>query len=264
MKQEIVQVDAFTSRVFAGNPAAVCVMEGAANETWMQLVAREMNLSETAFLYPIEGGYHLRWFTPMVEVDLCGHGTLSAAHVLFEAGLIPADETIRFETRSGWVLAKKDGDWIELDFPVNPLKEVAVPEGLVEALGVKPVYVGEYPKAFLVELASDRSVRELKPNLTLLSGLGQPKVCVTAIDSTGQADIVSRLFAPGIGIAEDPVNGNSHTVLAGYWSPRLGKTELMSYYASARGGMVRIRLQGDRVKIGGQAVTVMRGQIVWE
>jgi len=261
MKQTIVQIDAFTSQPYAGNPAAVCLLDRAADETWMRNVAREMNLSETAFLYPIEGGFHLRWLTPKAEVDLCGHGTLATAHLLFEDGVVRADETARFKTRSGWVSATLQQGLVELDFPVNPLEEIPPPQGLVAALGVQPVSVSTYPKGYLVVIDSEDAVRSLDPDLTALARLPQPKVCVSAPASTSSADFVSRLFAPALGIPEDPVNGNSHTVLAPYWSPRLGKQAMISHYVSERGGEIHVKLAGDRVKIAGHAVTVMRGTL---
>ncbi len=263
MVQEVIQVDAFSSEPYAGNPAAVCVMERPADEDWMWKVAREMNLSETAFLYPIEGGYHLRWLTPRAEVDLCGHGTLSAAHVLFDEGIAPSDRPVRFNTRSGWVSAAKNGDWIELDFPSNPPQEAEPPEGLMVALGVRPEFFGLYPKAYFVQVESDAVVRGLDPDMTALEKLPETKVCVTAADSTGKADLVSRLFAPAIGIPEDPVNGNSHTALTPYWAARLGKKELLAHQVSERGGVLKLRLRDDRVTIAGHAVTVMRGKLLF-
>jgi len=263
MVQEIVQVDAFTGEAYAGNPAAICVMPGPADEDWMRKVAREMNLSETAFLYPIEGGYHLRWLTPKAEVDLCGHATLATAHFLFEDSREPDDRPIRFQTRSGWVSASRNGSWIVLDFPANPPREAQPPEGLVEALGVEPVYTGVYPKAYLVQVEDDSIVRKLQPDFRLLESLPSPKTCVTAPDSTGPADFVSSLFAPALGIPEDPVNGNSHTALTPYWSGELGKRELLAHQVSERGGVLKLKFRDDRVNIAGQAVTVMRGKLLF-
>lgn len=262
MPIEIVQVDAFTSKPYRGNPAAICLTEGPQDEDWMRDVAREMNLSETAFLYPISGGYNLRWLTPVSEVDLCGHGTLATAHFLLDTGRESEDSPIRFKTRSGWVSAEKVDDWIELDFPNYSPKECQPPAGLLEALGVEAVYVGEYPKAMLVRVASEAEVRNLKPDLSGLQEIDLPKVCVTAKADSAEVDFVSRLFAPKIGIPEDPVNGNSHTALTPYWANELGKRTMISHYASARGGEIRVRLEGDRVKIGGQAVTVMKGTLL--
>jgi PhzF family phenazine biosynthesis protein len=263
MSIEVHRIDAFTSEPFKGNPAAVCRLDGPADEGWMRNVAKEMNLSETAFFYPIDGGYHLRWFTPKAEVDLCGHATLATAYYLFENEVEPVDKPVRFNTRSGWVSAVPEGDWIVMDFPANPPQQIEEPQRLAEALGVQAIsYVGAYPKAYLVEVADDSVVRSLKPDMQRIQQFPVQKICVTASDSTGHADIVSRLFAPAIGIYEDPVNGNSHTALAPYWSQKLGKTELLSHYASQRGGEVRVHHEGDRVRIAGQAVTSLAGHMV--
>ncbi len=258
---EIVLIDAFTSISFKGNPAAVCLMDQPGDEDWMKKIAREMNLSETAFLYPFEGGYHLRWLTPTSEVDLCGHGTLATAHMLYEDGHEPADRPIKFKTRVGWVSANKEDDYIILNFPVNTPEEIEAPTDLLDAIGAEASYVGIYPKSYLVELESDSIVRGLKPNLTALEKLDRPKVCVTAYDSSGVADFVSRLFAPAIGIPEDPVNGNSHTALTPYWSAKLGKETLISHYVSERGGEIKVKLDPNCVKISGKALTVSRSKI---
>ncbi len=261
--QEIVIVDAFSAVPFSGNPAAVCVMTTPADETWMRRLAREMNLSETAFVYPTEGGWHLRWFTPKVEADLCGHATLATAHLLFEDSHVPPDRPIRFFTRSGWVSVSREGSWLELDFPTHQPEPVNPPPGLLAALGIDCAsYVGQYPSAYFVEIDSDQAVRDLRPDFTALANLPRPKVCVTAVDSTGRGDFVSRLFAPAVGVNEDPVNGNSHTALTPYWAGKLGKGRLLAHQASERGGELRLRLLGERVGIAGQAVIVMRGRLV--
>ena len=207
MSQKIIQVDAFTNQPFRGNPAAVCLMEKAADEMWMQNGALEMNLSETAFLYPIDGGYYLRWFTPKAEVNLCGHATLASAHVLFNDGYVDMNSTIKFNTRSGWLYAVKEDDWIVLDFPNIPPKQIEKPKGIAEIIGAEPLYAGVFSKDTFVELESDEIVRSLKPNLSAFSKLPNPDLVVTAVDSTGQADFVSRFFAPSVGINEDPVTG---------------------------------------------------------
>jgi len=263
MEQTLVQIDAFTNEPYRGNPAAVCVLEGPADEEWMRLVAREMNLSETAFVYPIEGGFQLRWLTPRAEVDLCGHGTLATAHLLWEDGHVSSESPIRFMTRSGWVSASLESGWIVLDFPLNPPQAVEPSQTLLAVLGFTPVFVGHYPAGTLVVAPTDDLVRGLRPNLTLLEELPEPKLCVTARDSTGEVDFVSRLFAPSLGIPEDPVNGNSHTVLGPYWAAELDRPELTSRYVSERGGLIRVELAGDRVKIKGQAVTVMRASLLF-
>jgi PhzF family phenazine biosynthesis protein len=263
MGQTVVQVDAFTSRPFAGNPAAVCVLDGPGEDGWMQDVAREMNLSETAFVHDDpEGGYRLRWFTPLVEVDLCGHATLATAHVLWEEGHLARDEVARFRTRSGLLTAERRGDWIELDFPAEPAEPVDAPEGLAGALGASWRFVGRNRFDCLVELDSEASVRNLSPDQTRLVAIPMRGLIVTARSDTPGYNFVSRFFCPRLGIPEDPVCGSAHCCLAPYWARRLGKSELVGYQASARGGVVRVRHLGRRVALGGQAVTVMRGELI--
>jgi predicted PhzF superfamily epimerase YddE/YHI9 len=262
MPTRIVQVDAFTKRPFAGNPAAVCVLSGPRPDGWMRDVAREMNLSETAFLYPELDGYRLRWFTPAVEVDLCGHATLASAHVLWEDGHLPADFEARFHTRSGLLLADRRGDWIELDFPAKIAGEAEPPRGLLAALGVKAVGVSRNQFDYLVEVESESEVRSAAPDATALRRVDARGIIVTARSSIAGFDFVSRFFAPAVGVDEDPVTGSSHCALAPYWSARLGKPELTAYQASARGGVVRVRVNGDRVVLAGQAVTVMRAELL--
>jgi len=258
----IVQVDAFTDTPFRGNPAAICVLPAPRDERWMQDVAREMNLSETAFLQAQPDGWSLRWFTPTVEVALCGHATLASAHVLWEDGHLARDRQARFHTKSGLLTADRRGDWIELDFPAKSEGPAPAPAGLAEALGVAPKYVGRNQLDYLVEVDSEATVRGLTPDFTALAKLPVRGVIVTSRATSGGYDFVSRFFAPGSGIAEDPVTGSSHCALGPFWGARLGKSELLAYQASARGGVVRVRVVGDRVKLGGQAVTVMRGDLV--
>ncbi|MBZ5595487.1 MAG: PhzF family phenazine biosynthesis protein [Acidobacteriia bacterium] len=261
MPLPIVQVDAFTSKPFAGNPAAVCVLPSARDAVWMQNVALEMNLSETAFLVRQADGFNLRWFTPGVEVDLCGHATLASAHVLWEDGHLQPGEQARFHTRSGLLTADQRGDWIEMDFPVKAEQAAEPPPRLVEALGVAPKYVGRNKFDYIVELESEAVLRNLKPNFTWLSEIPVRGVIVTARSANGGFDFISRFFAPGSGINEDPVTGSAHCCLAPFWASRLGKTEFTAYQASPRGGVLRVRLNGDRVLLGGQAVTVLRGEL---
>jgi PhzF family phenazine biosynthesis protein len=258
----IVQVDAFTDRAFAGNPAAVCVLPEPADEGWMQAVAREMNLAETAFLHRQGDGFALRWFTPAVEVDLCGHATLASAHVLWEDGHLPGGEQARFHTRSGLLTAERHGDQIELDFPAEPAETVAPPTGLVEALGVTPGYVGRNRLDYLVEVASEELVRGLRPDFTALKRIPTRGVIVTAPAASAEYDFVSRFFAPRAGIDEDPVTGSAHCCLGPFWQGRLGKDTLIGYQASARGGVVHVRVVPPRVRLGGQAVTVLRGELL--
>lgn len=263
MGQSIIQVDAFTARPFAGNPAAVCVLTGPAEERWMQQVAGEMNLSETAFLHP-QGdgeGFRLRWFTPLVEVDLCGHATLASAHVLWQEGHLPDDRPARFHTRSGVLTAERKGEWIELDFPAEPAEPAPASEALARALGVPIRAAGRNRFDALVEVDSEEEVRRLAPDLGRLGEIPVRGVIVTARASSPGFDFVSRFFAPRLGVAEDPVCGSAHCCLGPYWGARLDRTELTGYQASPRGGVVRVRLAGSRVVLGGQAVTVLRGEL---
>ena len=257
----IYQVDAFSDRPFSGNPAAVCLLDAPRPDAWMQNVAAEMNLSETAFVSVLGAGFSLRWFTPTVEVELCGHATLAVAHVLWETGRLPESATVRFETRGGRLTARRDGEWIELDFPATPAAPTEIPEGLVEALGCEARRVLRGPFDYLVEVESEQVVAELAPDSPALAQIGGRGVIVTCL-GTGRYDFVSRYFAPGAGIAEDPVTGSAHCSLGPFWAERLGKTELVAYQASARGGEVCVRVEGDRVLLGGKAVTVMRGELV--
>jgi predicted PhzF superfamily epimerase YddE/YHI9 len=263
MSLRITQVDAFTDRPFAGNPAAVCILSTGADPGWMQNVAREMNLAETAFLVRQRDGYDLRWFTPEVEVDLCGHATLASAHVLWEEGHIAPGAQARFHTKSGLLTADRSGAWIELDFPATPAAAAPPPAGLLEALRIAtPAFVGRSRFDYLVEVADEATVRALAPDLGALANVQARGVIVTSRADGGKGyDFVSRFFAPQSGVPEDPVTGSAHCALAPYWSAKLGKKQLVAYQASPRGGMLRLRLDGDRVKLGGQAVTVLRGEL---
>ena len=255
-------VDAFTRQPFAGNPAAVCLLDAPREADWMQLVAREMNLSETAFLLPEGNGYRLRWFTPATEIDLCGHATLASAHVLWSSGRLPADQPARFATRSGELTCRldanrADGDWVQMDFPAIAVTETPAPEPLFAGLGVEPVWVGRSDCRWLVELADASTVRHLRPTFARLAQLPSGSVIVTAAAAPGdEADFVSRYFAPGLGIDEDPVTGSAHCALAPYWQARLGKVDLVGRQVSARGGIVRCAARAGRVLLSGQAVTV--------
>ena len=256
-------VDAFAEKPFTGNPAAVCLLDAPREVAWMQHVAAEMNLSETAFVVPRAGGedgFDLRWFTPTVEVELCGHATLASAHVLWEMRRLERDRVARFHTKSGWLSAAARGAEIELDFPAKDVTAVTPPRGLVEALGAAPVFVGSNKMDFLVELETDEHVRSVAPDFELLKQAEARGVIVTAPGS-GRHDFVSRFFAPRAGVREDPVTGSAHCALGPYWSAKLGRTELSGFQASRRGGVVRTTVRGDRVLLGGLAVTVVRGAI---
>jgi predicted PhzF superfamily epimerase YddE/YHI9 len=261
MSLTIYHVDAFTDSIFAGNPAAVCIPPEARDDSWMQKLAQEMNLSETAFLQKRGDGYNLRWFTPLVEVDLCGHATLASAHILWEEGFLGTNEVARFHTRSGLLKAERRGGWIELDFPALPDRKVPIPRGMAKAMGVRPKYLGRSRFDYIAEVESESTVRDLKPNFTLLAALPIRGLIVTARAKTTPYDFVSRFFAPRAGINEDPVTGSAHSVLGPFWKSRLGKSELLAYQASKRGGVVRVRVGDRRVFIGGKAVTVLQGEL---
>lgn len=258
----ITQVDAFTSRPFTGNPAAVVILDDIPADSWMQDVAREMNLAETAFLLPHEEGFDLRWFTPAAEVDLCGHATLASAHVLWQDGILDPGETARFHTRSGLLTAEKRGRFIELDFPAQPAEAAEAPDHLLDALGVQPLWIGRSRSNFLVLLDGEKQVRSVSPDMGLLRRLDAQGVIVTGDAISAGCDFVSRYFAPRVGVDEDPVTGSAHCTLAPFWEGRLGRTPLVGYQVSARGGRVHTRVEGDRVILGGEAVTVLRGELL--
>ena len=264
MNQTIIQVDAFTNRPFQGNPAAVCVLEAPVTDEWMQSVAKEMNLSETAFTIPKDGGFSLRWFTPTTEVPLCGHATLATAHTLWSEGHLAKDKEARFYTQSGLLIAKLQEDWIELNFPANPSAVTNIPDDLLKALGVSCKTIVKNSLGYLVEVESADIVSQLEPNFSLLRTLATPDVIVTSKgDFDSEYDFVSRFFAPGLGIDEDPVTGAAHCCLAPFWWDKLGKDSFLAYQASERGGVVKVNYDGsDRVFFQGQAVTVMRGEII--
>ena len=262
MNIRIYQVDAFTDELYRGNPAAVCFPHESADPDWMQAVAAEMNLAETAFLWQrADGTYDLRWFTPKTEVDLCGHATLASAHTLWECGDLSRTASAQFHTRSGLLTARPiDRDWIELDFPSLPPQPVTTPVGLTEALAVEPQYVGKAAQNHIVELESAQAVRALEPDFNLL-GKHNLSVIATSVSDNPEFDFISRYFAVPFGINEDPVTGSTHCTLGPYWQMRLNKSEFVAYQASARGGVVKVRLAGDRTLLAGQAVTVMRGEL---
>lgn len=258
------QVDAFTDQPFAGNPAAVVLLDEMPDNEWLQHVAAEMNLSETAFAAPLgeRARYKLRWFTPVAEVDLCGHATLATSHVLWEFGALADTEAVTFETASGTLGAARDGDRIVLDFPAEPAEEIDDIMGLSKALGPRPVFVGSSRLDFLVELEDEAAVRGLEPDMHAIEQIGMRGVIVTARGHGDSYDFVSRYFAPRFGIPEDPVTGSAHCVLAPYWSAKLGRNALVGYQASARGGTVGVELAGNRVKLRGQAVTMFSGTLL--
>jgi PhzF family phenazine biosynthesis protein len=257
------QVDAFASGPFTGNPAAVCLLDAPADPAWMQAVAAEMNLSETAFILTLDGEagrFGLRWFTPTVEVDLCGHATLAGAHVLWETRRMPAEVAARFETRSGVLTATRAGDDVALDFPADPVAGAESDPDLLEAIGLRDAVASTGRIGWVLEVPDERAVRDARPDFTRLAAFDLAVLTARADDAA--YDFVSRCFGPKFGIDEDPVTGSAHCALGPYWAERLGKNELTGYQASARGGVVRVRVDGDRTVLGGRAVTVTRGELV--
>ena len=261
MNIPLIQVDAFTSEPFSGNPAAVCVLPSPRDAEWMQRVAAEMNLAETAFLVRRGQTFDLRWFTPAVEIDLCGHATLASAHALWEMGELAPQTVAEFHTKSGRLTATPQNGWIELDFPATPPAPADLPDGLAAAIGATPRYVGKSPFDYLLELDDERTVQSLKPDFVALASFPVRGVIATSRASSEGIDFVSRFFAPRAGINEDPVTGSAHCCLTPYWSERLGRNAFVARQLSPRGGTLRVSLEGDRVKLRGQAVTVLRGQL---
>ena len=257
----IYQVDAFTNQPFTGNPAGIYILEEDQDAAWMQKVATEMNLSETAFLTRLDDGFNLRWFKPSGEVDLCGHATLASAHILYETGLLENNQTAKFHTRSGLLTACLKNKWIELNFPSLPVQPEHIPN-LANILGVTPLFCGSNQIHHLLEVESEDIVRNLKPDFTALSNFPVRGIMVTSI-SKGDFDFVSRYFAPSVGNNEDPVTGSAHCALGPYWQQKLGKDTFTAYQASARGGIIKVTMQDDRVFLSGQAVTVLQCTLLW-
>ena len=262
MSFRLVQVDAFTDTPFSGNPAAVCILPTQVDAQWMQRVAAEMNLSETAFVVKHEDGYGLRWFTPVSEVDLCGHATLASAHVLWEERHLDSDETIIFHTKSGVLTCEQKEEWIEMNFPIARESSAVPPDVLVEGLGLMPRYVGKSEFDYLVEVDSEAAITSLVPDFQRLQMVPMRGCIVTAHSDDPEYDFISRFFAPRLGVNEDPVTGSAHCCLGPFWAKRLRKEELTAYQASPRGGVVRMRMLGERIVLGGKAVTVMQGDLL--
>jgi PhzF family phenazine biosynthesis protein len=263
----LVQVDAFTNEPFRGNPAAVCLLERRRDDAWLQAVAREMNLSETAFLLRAGDAFSLRWFTPTVEMPLCGHATLASAHALWELGESAADSSLRFATKSGVLTARRDGGWIAMDFPARPADGGPLEDAVLDALGVEPLCHRRGATCHLVEVGSEQAVRAVTPDFRRLARATAVGVTVTSRAGSSDYDFVSRFFAPAAGIDEDPVTGSAHCALGPYWAAKLGKAEVTGYQASQRGGVVRVRVAGADVQPGrvvllGEAVTVLRATLL--
>ncbi len=262
MSIRIYQVDAFTEKPFQGNPAAVVILEQAQTPQWMQLVAREMNLSETAFVYPQPDGYHLQWFTPEAEVELCGHATLSTAHVLWESGRESVETPILFSTLSGQLGARLKSDgFVELDFPAAPCEPGDLPAEIISAMGAIPKSISISGKKWLLEYQNEQEILNLKPDFLRLKQVPGRGLIATSVSEKSNVDFVSRYFAPWIGVNEDPVTGSAHCILGPYWGKKLGKSNLIAHQVSSRGGVLHVRLSGERVFIGGKAVTVLIGEL---
>lgn len=257
MEITIETVDAFTDRPFSGNPAAVCLLDTPRPDEWMQSVAAEINLSETAFLLPENDGFRLRWFTPLAEVELCGHATLASAHILFQKGLSGSNTSISFYTLSGKLIATLDRGNILMDFPSEPVSSVAAMPELAAALGVSPTFTGKNRMDYLVEVEHEEMVRKAQPDMTGLLNIPSRGFIVTSRTSDERYDFISRCFFPALGVNEDPVTGSAHCALAPYWSGKLGKNPLSAYQASRRGGELFMQVEEDRVLLGGKAVRVM-------
>ncbi len=257
MKIRQYQIDAFATRAFEGNPAAVCPLEGWLDDSLLQAIAEENNLSETAFFVPSAKGFQLRWFTPVKEVNLCGHATLATAHVIFEI-LGYSKPSIIFETRSGDLAVERKGNRLEMNFPSIPPKSCAIPEALVQGLGQRPIEV-LVADDYLAVFDNEATVRAIAPNHAMLSQLNLRGVVVTAPGT--DVDFVSRFFAPKYGIPEDPVTGSAHCELAPYWAKKLGKNVLNAKQVSKRGGNITCEVNADRVSLSGRAVTFMEAEI---
>ncbi len=255
-------IDAFTERPFAGNPAAVVFLDGARDERWYQAVAEEMNLAETAFVSPRDDGFALRWFTPSVEVDLCGHATLASAHFLWDSGRLAPAAVARFFTKSGVLLARRLADRIVLDFPATPAAPAPTPDELVSSLGAAPAWVGRSIFDVVARYDDPAVVRAMRPDFARLARVPARGVIVTAPSDVDGVDFISRFFGPEVAVPEDPVTGSAHCALGPLWAGLLGKQDLVGFQASARGGVVHVAVRGERVELGGGAVTVVRGELV--
>ncbi len=258
---KIYQVDAFTDKPFSGNPAAVCILENEMDNSWMQKVAGEMNLPETAFVLKRNNHYQLRWFTPILEVELCGHATLASAHILYESGEVGLTSPILFNTKSGDLKVSFKEPYYEMDFPLEPPKVCDAPDGLLSAIDATPLYIGRNRMDYILELGSESIVRYCTPDLAKLTGIDARGVIITSLSDSGKYDFISRFFAPRFGIDEDPVTGSAHCCLGPYWGNKLNKTELSAFQASPRGGYINMVLKGKRILLSGQAVTVLSGEI---
>ena len=261
MNIKLFTVDAFTDKPFKGNPAGVCILDNELTEAQMKNIAFEMNLAETAFVQRKGDIYSLRWFTPDSEVDLCGHATLATSHILWQTGLHDKSKSISYDTRSGILKANRVDGKIELDFPVDLEHPVNIPDELIRTIGVKPVYLGRAKWSYLAELDSEETVRKIKPDFVIMETLEAWGLIITARSSTKEFDFVSRFFAPRKGVPEDPVTGSAHCILGPYWMKKLGKNEMTAFQASKRGGILGVKVDGERVKLTGNAITMLDAKL---
>lgn len=254
-------LNTFTDQPFRGNPAAVCLLSEEKGSIWMQSIAKEMNLPVTAFIIDFKSEYYLRWFTPSTEIPICGHGTLASSFFLWENGYVEKGKVIAFQTKSGLLKAQFIDGWVQLEFPSNLEEKTIAPDLLISALGVEPTYVGKNKLDYLVEVESEDTVKNLKPNIDLISQLPVRGVIVTSKSNSNEYDFVSRFFSPAQGIIEDYVNGSSHCCLGPYWKNKLHKTDFLAYQASERGGILKVKILGDKVLLSGKAVTIFEGKV---
>jgi PhzF family phenazine biosynthesis protein len=258
----IYQVDAFTDQPFKGNPAGVCILGKEAPEKWMQSVAAEMNLSETAFITPDKQSFKIRYFTPEAEIPLCGHATLSSAHIMFERGVVNRKKEITFLSKAGKLSVRYDNGWIKMNFPSYPVKQVKIPDGIDRIIGITPaeLYRTDHGWSFAV-LQNEKEVRELKPDFTVMKNSEFGDLIITAPSDDKTFDFCVRCFAPALGIDEDPVTGSAHCALVPFWHQRTGRTEFVSHQVSKRSGILKVALNGDRVEISGQAITILKAEL---
>jgi PhzF family phenazine biosynthesis protein len=258
----IYQVDAFTTEPFKGNPAGVCILDYEPSVQWMQNIAMEMNLSETAFIFPGKDCRMIRFFTPEIEVPLCGHATLSASHILYEANMVNADEEISLLAKAGMLKVCKSGGWITMNFPSYPVKRVPVPIEFEQVVGVKPLEFYESSNGWTLALLSDEQIiRDMKPDFKAMKNSKFGDLMVTAISSDKEYDFCLRFFAPALGIDEDPVTGSAHCALVPFWNMKTGRNDFISHQVSKRSGILKVSLKGDRVEISGQAKTILKGEL---
>lgn len=259
---KVYQIDTFTDVPFKGNAAAVCILEKDYNDSILKNIAMEMNLSETAFLRQVsDNEFNLRWFTPEVEVSLCGHGTLASAHLLWENKMVEENNVINFNTLSGILTAKKKKEWIELDMPKGNLRKSDGDKFLLDSLEIVPKSIYEDEIVYLLEFNNEEEIIKLNPDFNLLQKARKEEIIVTSISNNENYDFVSRFFGPSIGVDEDSVTGSAHCYLAPYWGERLNKYEVLGFQASRRSGNVKCKLDGNRVLIQGKAITVLGGDL---